>query len=45
MLTSLGLDSPVGDDNNGPFELVLEILDHFVSDLAEVGKRSEWDPD
>ena len=44
-LGSLGLDGPVGDDDDGPFELVLEALDHLVADLAEVAQGSEGDPD
>ena len=45
MLTSLGLDGPVGDDDDGPFEFVLEVLNHLVADLAEVVQGPERDPD
>ena len=45
MLTSLGLDGPVGDDDDGPFELAFEVFDHLVADLAEVAQGSEGDPD
>ena len=42
MLTSLGLDSSVGNHNNWPLELGLEVLNHLWSNLLEVGVRSEW---
>ena len=43
MLTSLGLDSSVGNHDNGPLELVFEVLNHLWSNLAEVSEGSEWD--
>ena len=42
MLTSLGLDSSVGNHNNWPLELGLEVLNHLWSNLLEVVERSEW---
>ena len=45
MLTSLRLDGPVSNNNNGPLELALEVLDHLGSNLAEVGEGSEGNSD
>ena len=45
MLTILGLDGSVGNDHNGPLELVLEVLDNLGSNLLEVVERSEGDSD
>ena len=45
MLTSLGLDSSVGNYDNWPLELVFEVLNHLWSNLFEVGEGSVWDSD
>ena len=45
LLTSLGLDSSVGNHNNWPLELGLEVLNHLWSNLLEVVERSEWNSD
>ena len=42
MLTSLGLDSSVGNHDDGPFELVFEVLNHLGSNLFEVGEGPVW---
>ena len=41
----LGDDGAVGDDDDGPVELALEVGDDLVSDLAETGEGSEGDAD
>ncbi len=33
----LGDDGAVGDDNNGPVELALEVSDDLLGDLSEGG--------
>lgn len=45
MLTSLGLDSSVGNDHDWPLELGFEGLDHLWSNLLEVVEGSEWNLD
>lgn len=34
-LTSLGDDGSGGDDDDGPVELALEVVDNLVADLVE----------
>merc|ERR1719498_1547767 len=42
---TLGDDGSVGNDDNGPLELVLEQLDDSLSNLAEGLEGAEGDPD
>ena len=41
----LGDDGAVGDDDDGPVELALEVGDDLVGDLAEAGEGSEGNAD
>ena len=45
LLTSLGLDSSVGNDDDWPLELGFEVLNHLWSNLLEVTEGSVWDSD
>ena len=41
ILTPLGDDGAVGDDDDGPVELCFEVRDNLVTDLAESGEAAE----
>jgi len=41
-LTSLGDDGSGGDDNDGPWELLFEVLDSLLVHLVEGSNRPEW---
>ncbi len=41
----LGDDGAVGDDDDGPVELGLEVGDNLLSDLSESGEGSEGNAD
>ena len=42
---SLGVDGPVGDDDDGPLELVLQVVNHLVLHLLVELKRAVRDLD
>ena len=41
ILTPLGNDGAGGNDDDGPVELLFEVRDNLVADLAESGKAAE----
>ncbi len=43
ILTPLGNDGAGGNDDDGPVELLFEVRDNLVADLAESGKAAEGD--
>jgi hypothetical protein len=43
ILTPLGNDGTGGNDDDGPVELLFEVRDNLVADLAESGKAAEGD--
>ena len=42
---SLGVNGSVDDDDDGPLELLLEVVDDLAGDLLEELERAEGDPD
>ena len=41
--TSLGNDVSGSNNEDGPSEFLLKVLDNILADLAERLQRSEWD--